>query len=366
MHTVKILSPLTEVSETEPLIAAGADEFYCGVVTDTWRCRCSSLASNNARETGPCSLKSYDELTEAVTIGRDHEVNIAVAVNRFFVPSQYPLLHEHLDHINQCGAAAIIVGDMNVLAHFKDFPLKKYISVQAATLNPRAISFYREFGASRVILPRHLTIKEIVFMIQQAQLDCEVFALGGPEPNIEGNCGFQHGIESYASPLITKCLFALKGWLPVRRLWQSAPQRVRAAMMRSASISGFSPCMGYDGVEAVNRFGGRAVSPDELAARGRYLAGLFHDSSIAKIRCVICFLPELMAAGVRYLKIDGREYPISRKLQDVRFLREALTVCGTSTPEEFRGLSEELLKKHYGVGCKTFGCFFQADGNHTK
>ena len=64
---IKLLSPLSKRDEVEDLIAAGADEFYCGILLDDWRKSYTVSASLNRRQednsilgTSP-HFKSFEE-----------------------------------------------------------------------------------------------------------------------------------------------------------------------------------------------------------------------------------------------------------------------------------------------------------------
>ena len=67
--------------------------------------------------------------------------------------------------------------------------LRRHLSVQAAASNPLSIDFYREnFGISRVVLPRVLSVEEVAALIARMQVEAEVFAFGRLGTMVEGRC----------------------------------------------------------------------------------------------------------------------------------------------------------------------------------
>jgi len=80
--SVKILSPLNTIDETEQLILAGADEFYCGVLPEDWKNEYSVAASLNRRQennpvinTSP-HFRTFEELEAAIKIAHGREKRV--------------------------------------------------------------------------------------------------------------------------------------------------------------------------------------------------------------------------------------------------------------------------------------------------
>ena len=65
---MKIVCPLDNKEEVLDLINAGADEFYCGFVSDEWIKKFSVMASANRREWGDCNFRSIEDLKQTLKI----------------------------------------------------------------------------------------------------------------------------------------------------------------------------------------------------------------------------------------------------------------------------------------------------------
>jgi putative protease len=166
--------------------------------------------------------------------------------------------------------------------------LRLHLSVQAAASHAGAIAFYaRAFGVKRVVLPRVLTVSEIAALNRDIGIETEVFAFGGMCPMAEGRCS----ISSYAtgkSPNLTGVC--------------SPPSHVRYE------------ALGRDTLVRVGAFAVDKVAPDAPAGypticKGRFAAAgrdlyLFEDPTSLDAAEM---LPALARAGVRAIKIEGRQ-----------------------------------------------------------
>ena len=61
---MKITAPISRVEEIEILAAAGADEFYCSVVPESWT---STFKTSAVSRRALATLAEYNGLEEAVT-----------------------------------------------------------------------------------------------------------------------------------------------------------------------------------------------------------------------------------------------------------------------------------------------------------
>src|SRR5690606_719829 len=80
--------------------------------------------------------------------------------------------------------------DIAVLAYAAErYPfVERHLSVQASATNAAAIEFYRQFGISRVVLPRVLSIQQVRALSHSCDIDLEVFAFGSLCIMAEGRC----------------------------------------------------------------------------------------------------------------------------------------------------------------------------------
>ena len=202
--TLKILSPLSRIDEVEPLIEAGADEFYCGVLPSEWREKYTVAACLNRRQednkfinTSP-HMSSFAELEEAVRRSHARNIPVVLTINEhYYSREQYPYLREYIEQALKIGIDAFIIGDLGLLFTLQEMgsPARIHISTAGTAFNAETVHFYRDLGAARVILPRHLSLEEIGAIAQKVSgVELETFILNSRCANVDGLCTFQHGL----------------------------------------------------------------------------------------------------------------------------------------------------------------------------
>jgi len=185
---MKILAPFSKKEEVVPLIEAGADELYCGIVPDDYSKQ--YLSTLNRRPWSAANFDNFDELDEALQIAHDKAVKVFVAMNGIYIPEQYPSI---LSIINKINSDGFIIADMGLLLLLKEMNFKKeiHIGTGGTVFNSRSANFYRRLGASRIILPRHLTVNEIEIIAHRSGgLKLETFILYEPCLFVDGFCNF--------------------------------------------------------------------------------------------------------------------------------------------------------------------------------
>jgi putative protease len=259
----RLLSPVNSFKGAVKVIKAGADEIYCGV----------SLAGNLSKfklYRGPgktiAQLPDYTELEKIINFAHNRNVGVVTVVNEPFM-SHYleKAFEKHVKRLDQIGVDAIIIGDLGVLFNIKksgvNTPL--YASTYFMSLNREAVGFLKKIGFKRVILERHLRIDEISGIVQNSDIDVEVFCHSGGCSNINGNCYFYH---------------------------HAIPPRlaIETSLLSKKSIN--APCtFDYNlfDVKNNNKIGYLPIMD-------------------AATYCSLCYLPELIKTGVTGLKIVGR------------------------------------------------------------
>ena len=91
----------------------------------------------------------------------------------------------------QIKADAVIVADVGVAYYVKKYApsLALHISTQANILNYEAVKFWQDMGATRAILARELSIKEVAEIKQQVpDMELECFIHGAQCVSFSGRC----------------------------------------------------------------------------------------------------------------------------------------------------------------------------------
>jgi putative protease len=195
------------------------------------------------------------------------------------------------------GVDALIVTDINLLMQLSQARLNAalHVSSVAATLNTEAIRFLLQFGPSRVILPRSLTIPEIERIVTNCrdQVEIETFILNDGCAFEEGFCAttHHHSVGAFCTSLSE---------MDVE--FQSTNGHdltLRQAARLRRNLSHYREWVWY-----VNG-NGCSTTP----------AGLPYGP------CGLCAIHDFQRMGVASLKIVGREASPFKKLAGVRMVR---------------------------------------------
>ena len=171
MQDVELLMPAGNLEKLEYAVRYGADAVYLGAVDFSLR----------AMRKG--SLITMDNLRQAVELAHSLGAKAYVTINIFAFNNDIKQLEAALDKFKDAKPDAFIISDYGIFNLIKrnipDVPI--HISTQTNTLNYESVKFWRDLGASRVILARELPIADIAEIRRQV-------------PDIELEC-FIHGAQ---------------------------------------------------------------------------------------------------------------------------------------------------------------------------
>lgn len=316
----KLLSPINSFEGAIRVIHAGADEIYCGVAMP-------GKLKNFVMYRGPGStgaqLPTYDELGKIVEYAHNNNVKVLLVANEPFMSEA--LESEMKNHIRSCvdkGVDALIIGDLGVLSIVRDLgvDLPLYASTYFVSMNYEATDFLRKLGFSRVILERHLTLREIAEVVRHSKVDIEVFCHVGGCSNINANCYLYHVV----TPRID---FEMKS-----KLWKM--ERGIDEDTKKGVFHPISPCTLFFEVYDVNNVHTRICKAPIMDAA---------------TQCSLCHIPALVQAGVTGLKIVGRFDHVLNQEAYTRIYRELIDLIGQVTPdilqEKIDSLKKEFEKK---------------------
>ncbi len=296
---LELVCPAGTPAALRAAVDAGADTVYLGFRDET-----------NARNFPGLNF-SREELRDSLAYAHDRGRKIYVAVNTFPRAGNPDPWHRAIDDCATLGADAVIVADIGLLDYCAraHAGLRLHLSVQAAASNADAIEFYhRAFGVKRVVLPRVLTVAEIVALNARVPVETEIFAFGGLCPMAEGRCS----LSSYAT-----------GHSPNMQGVCSPASHVRYLERDGEVVSRL-------GEFTINVFAAEEPAGYPTLCKGRFAAGggapgyLFEEPTSLS---VLELLPELAAAGVRALKIEGRQRGRAYIAEIVAAFRQAVDEC---------------------------------------
>ena len=253
---LELLMPAGNIEKLEYAIRYGADAVYLGVVDFSLR----------AMRKG--ELITLDNIKDA--IAKAHELNAKayLTLNIFAFNNDIRQLEECIDIFNDAKPDAVILSDFGVfnLVRKRMPDVDIHISTQTNTLNYESVKFWRDLGASRVILARELAIKDIAEIRRQVpDIELESFVHGAQCVSFSGRCL----LSDYFS----------KGERKANHGNCSQPCRWSYKLVESTRPDEYLE-INQDGR------GSHILSPKDL--------------------CLVEYLPQLIDAGIDSLKVEGR------------------------------------------------------------
>lgn len=179
MRDVELLMPAGNMEKLEYAVRYGANAVYLGVVDFSLR----------AMRKG--EIITLDNLKDAIDLAHKLGAKAYLTLNIFAFNNDIKLLEGAIDKIQDTNPDSVIVSDFGIMNLVKKYmpntPL--HISTQTNTLNYESVKFWRDFGASRVILARELPIKDIAEIRKQVpDIELESFIHGSQCVSFSGRC----------------------------------------------------------------------------------------------------------------------------------------------------------------------------------
>lgn len=293
---MELLAPAGNLEKLKWAAVFGADAIYFGTQFGSLR----SYAGNFSLEDAEAGLKYLHE----------HGKKGYVTLNIYPFSDEFPRIVELVRRLDDVGADAFIVADLGVLFALRELNLKAkiHISTQASTTNARAVLAYGELGASRVNLARELSLEKIQNLQTEVnnQVETEVFIHGAVCFSYSGRCAISDYLTGHQ---------ANRGECKQPCRWK------------------------YELVEE-KRPG--QVMPYFEDERGSYF---FNSRELALFE----FVPQLKAAGVASIKIEGRMKSIHYIASTVSFYRKIIDGWQVNQDEALKLLSR-IPNRGYSQG----------------
>ncbi len=354
---MKILAPVNRPDEIEAVVSAGADEVYCGLLPPAWKRDYSNVASMNRREWSAANIEDPEGLKRICGFCRRSGVPVFLAMNALYSQEQYPLVFETIDRARGLGISGVIVADMGLLVSLRerDMDIPVHISTGGTTFNSATARFYKQMGARRIVLPRHLRVDEISDIVRRCpDMEFEVFILNSGCKNIDGFCTFHHGVNEALHPGLWD-LFKRQGFdRRILRLLQLISPALSAHV--KGSLFGIDSACLLDYKVSLEKGGG--TDPALARRLARRISRSFNLITGADT-CGVCRLAEFIEAGVYGVKIVGRNYPTSKKVADIVFLKTVAQRIsrGAQTPDMFRAFVRDTYARVYKMPCRRL-CYY--------
>ncbi len=295
----EIMSPIRNWASLEAC-KNYADAVYFGLSELTMRANADVFTSRN--------LNSF------VSQCHDYKIKAYLTVNSVLYNDDIKVAEKIIKKAKEVGVDAVIVWDPAVIEIARKFKMKFFISTQANISNWQTALFYKKLGASRIVLAREMTLKQIVELKKKVgNLEIETFVHGAMCWSISGRC------------------------------------------LLSAVIYGKSANCGTCGQPCRKEWTMEDEEGNKISTEGKYFMS-------AKDLCMIEHVPELIKAGINSFKLEGRRRD-PRYIETVsRCYREAVDAYfdGNYTKEKIKQWKKDLTSV-YNRGFET-GFFFGTPG----
>lgn len=176
---IELLLPAGNIEKLDYAINYGADAVYMGMVD-------FSLRSMRKGE-----IITAENLKKAIELGHSYGKKVYMTLNIYAYDQDIDNLHQNIEIIKDANPDALIVSDFGILNVLKNkLPnIDIHISTQTNTLNSEAVKFWRDLGATRVILARELSIKQIANIRKNVpDVELESFVHGAQCVSLSGRC----------------------------------------------------------------------------------------------------------------------------------------------------------------------------------
>ncbi|MFO7594200.1 MAG: peptidase U32 family protein [Pseudomonadota bacterium] len=232
---------------------------------------------------------------------------VLLALNTYPQPDKWPLWTRAVDKAAELGVDALILADTGLMQYAsKTHPqLRLHLSVQGSATSGDAINFYREqFNIQRVVLPRVLSLSQVKRVINDTDVEVEVFAFGSLCVMVEGRCY----LSSYVTGESPNTCGACSPAKAVRWEENSEGRSVRL------------------GDVLIDRYNEGESAGYPVICKGRFLVNGKLDYAIEEPTSlsVLDILPQLIEAGVSAIKVEGRQRSPAYVGQVTKVLRQAL------------------------------------------
>lgn len=299
MEGPELVMPAGDLEKLFTAVLFGADAVYVGGKDFSLR----AYAGN-------CSL---EEIGRGLGFARAKGKKTYVAVNTLAHNRDIEALPHHLEALAAMGVDGIIVSDPGVLRLAGRYApgLDITISTQANVSNYEAAAFYRDLGASRIVLSRELSLDEIETIKKRVDIEIEVFVHGAMCVSYSGRCLLSH-------------------FMTGRSANQGActhPCRYRYALLEEKRPGQYFP-----------------IEEDE---KGSYILN-------SRDLCAVEYLPALMSAGVDAFKVEGRMKSPLYVASVARVYRQAIDRYRASGQEFSGDELKEWIQELCGTAARPF------------
>ncbi len=295
---MELVCPAGNLPSLKAAVDNGANAVYIGFRDDT-----------NARHFAGLNF-TLAKMEQGIRYAQERNVRVFIAINTYPQPKGWARWSEAVDQAAELGVNALIVADIGVMDYATErWPdLPRHLSVQGSATNYDAIRFYhKHFGIRRVVLPRVLSLSQVEHVVENSPVDIELFGFGSLCVMVEGRCL----LSSYATGDSPNTFGACSPAHAVE--WRETEKGLETRL----------------GGILIDRRGAGENAGYPTLCKGRFNVGKQTYYAIEEPTSLntLEMLPKLHAAGVKAIKIEGRQRSPAYVAQVTRVWRAALDAC---------------------------------------
>ncbi len=292
---LELICPAGSLPALQSAVDEGADAVYIGFRDDTNARHFPGLNFNEQRA------------RSAATYAHRAGAKLFVAINTFPQPKGWSRWTDAVDRAADLGVDALILADIGVLSYARErYPdLTLHLSVQSSATNCEALNFYhKHFNIRRAVLPRVLSLAQIKQVAAKSPVDIEVFGFGSLCIMAEGRCY----LSSYVTAESPNTCGACSPAKAVR--WEENGNS------RSTRL----------GKVLIDRYDANESAAYPTLCKGRFQVNnkIYNALEEPTSLNTLPLLTELQSAGVKAIKLEGRQRSPVYVKQIVKIWRQAL------------------------------------------
>ncbi|MBR5847680.1 MAG: U32 family peptidase [Bacteroidaceae bacterium] len=324
----EIMAPVGSRESLAAAINAGADSIYFGIENLNMRARSANTFT-------------IDDLREIAATCDEHGVKSYLTINTIIYDEDIALMRTIVDAAHEAGISAVIAADVAVMDYCNRVGQEVHLSTQLNISNAEALKFYARF-ADVVVLARELNLKQVAAIYKTIEeehicgprgelIRIEMFCHGALCMAVSGKC-YLSLHELGASANRGACMQVCRRGYEVRRV-DNDNTSVTPSIEGGGQGGGSSTYLLNDKESTI-----------ELEVDNKYVMS---PKDLKTIR----FMDEMIEAGVRVFKIEGRARGPEYVKTVVECYREAIeSYLEGSFTEEKKDQWDERLRTVFNRG----------------
>lgn len=293
-----LVCPAGSLTALKAAVDNGADCVYIGFRDGT-----------NARNFAGLNFDA-SAAREGIRFAHAAGAKVLVALNTYPQTGNWQRWQDAVDQAAGLGVDAIILADLGLMQYAAEHhpQLRRHLSVQGSATNYEAINFYQEqFGISRAVLPRVLSMAQVEQLRQHTSVEIEVFGFGSLCVMVEGRCTLSSYVTGESPNTCGVCS-------PAKAVrWKQTAQGLES---RLNSV-------------LIDRYADTENAGYPTLCKGRFKVGdeTYYAIEEPASLNTLELLPELMRIGIDAIKIEGRQRSPAYVAQVTRVWRDAIDAC---------------------------------------